>query len=50
MKSRERELMHPKTRREMEYILTMLRDKGEKEAFRYIKKVVLKDKPFPWEE
>ena len=50
MKSRERELMHPQTRREMEYILTMLRDKGEKETFRYIKNSVLKGKPFPWEE
>ena len=50
MKSRERELMHPQTRRELEYILTMLRDKGEKETFRYIKNSVLKGKPFPWEE
>ena len=50
MKSRERELMHPQTRREMEYILTMLRDKGEKETLRYIKNSVLKGKPFPWEE
>ena len=50
MKSRERELMHPKTRREIEYILTMLRDKGEKDTFRYIKNSVLKGKPFPWEE
>ena len=49
MKSRERELMHPKTRQEMEYILTMLRDKGEAETFRYIKRDVLKGKPFPWE-
>ena len=50
MKSRERELMHPQTRQEMEYILTMLRDQGERETFRYIKNSVLKNKPFPWEE
>ena len=50
MKSLERELMHPKTRRELEYILTMLAEVGEKETFRYLKKEVLKDKPFPWEE
>ena len=50
MKSRERELMHPKTRREMEYILTMLKEAGERETFRYIKNSVLKGKPFPWEE
>ena len=47
--SRERVLMHEKTRRELEYILTMLRDRGEKETFRYLKQEVLKDKPFPWE-
>ena len=49
-KSREQNLMHPETKRQLAYILTMLRDKGEKETFRYIKKDVLKGKPFPWEE
>ena len=49
MKSRERELMHPQNRQELEFILTMLRDKGEKETFRYLKNEVLKGKPFPWE-
>ena len=29
MGSRERELMHPQTRRELEFVLTMLRNKGE---------------------
>lgn len=48
--SRERALMHPQTRRELEYILTMLRDKGEKETFRYTKQEVLAGKPFPWEQ
>ncbi len=48
--SRDRQLMHPRTRQELGYLLTMLRDKGEKETFRYIRKVVLKNKPFPWEE
>ena len=50
MGSRERELMHPQTRQELEYILTMLRNKGEKETFSYIKSCVLRGKPFPWEE
>ena len=50
MGSRERELMHPQTRQELEYILTMLRDKGEKETFAYIKCHILRGKPFPWEE
>lgn len=48
--SRDRQLMHPQTRQELGYLLTMLRDKGEKATFRYIRKVVLKNKPFPWEE
>ena len=42
--------MHPQTRRELRYILTMLRDKGEKETFRYLRREVLRGKPFPWEE
>ena len=50
MKSRERELMHPQTRQELEYVLTMLRDAGERETFSYLKNVVLRGKPFPWEE
>ena len=50
LKSRERYLMHPSTQRELEYILTMLRDQGEEETFKYIRNHVLKGKPFPWEE
>ena len=41
--------MHPETLRRLEYLLSMLRDRGEEETFRYIKENVLKDKPFPWE-
>ncbi len=48
-KSRERLLMNPQTKRELEYILIMLAEKGEKETFRFLKKEVLKGKPFPWE-
>ena len=48
-KSRERLLMHPDTKRELEYILTMLRDEGEEVTFRYLRAHVLKGKPFPWE-
>lgn len=47
--SREKVLMHPQTRRQLEYILTMLRDEGEKATFRYLRTQVLKGKPFPWE-
>ena len=48
--SREKELMHPQTNKELRYILVMLAEKGEKETFRYLKNHVLKNKPFPWEE
>ena len=48
-KSREKELMHPKTVQELRFLLTMLRDEGERKTFRYIKNHVLKGKPFPWE-
>ena len=50
LKSRERELMHPQTRQELEYILTMLRDRGEEETFRYLRREVLAGQPFPWEK
>ncbi len=50
LRSKDRIEMHPQTQRELEYILTMLRDRGEKETFRYLKDSVLKGKPFPWEE
>ena len=39
-------MMHPQTRRELTCILTMLRDKGERETFRFLKEVVLQGKPF----
>ena len=48
--SREKELMHPQTRRELEYLLAMLRDHGEEKTFAYIRTHVLKGKPFPWEK
>ncbi|MBO5953519.1 MAG: catalase [Oscillospiraceae bacterium] len=49
MKSRERELMHPVTKRQLEHILVMLRDNGEKQTFQYLRRQVLSGKPFPWE-
>jgi len=48
-KSRERTLMNEQTRQELGFLLTMLRDQGEKETFRYMKKSVLRGRPFPWE-
>jgi hypothetical protein len=49
-RSREKNLMHPQTRKELEFLLTMLQDEGEKATFRYIKKQMLKGEPFPWQE
>lgn len=49
-KSRERNIMHPETRRQLQFILEKLKDEGETETFRYLKEEVLGGKPFPWEE
>ena len=46
--SKERNLMHPQTQKELEYILTMLRDEGEVATFAYLRRL-LKGEPFPWE-
>jgi len=40
--SKEAYIIYPETKALLEKLLTMLRDKGEKETFSYIKKVVLK--------
>lgn len=48
--SKERELIHPQTLQQLTYLLTMLKEQGEKATFSYIKNHVLKGKPFPWEE
>ena len=48
--SKEKSLMHPILQKELSYLLTMLRDHGEEETFRYIRTHVLAGKPFPWEE
>ena len=47
--SLERTRMHHNTQKELDFLLEMLQDKGEKETFAYIKNSVLKGKPFPWE-
>ena len=49
-KSKERLLMHPETLRQLEYILIMLKDRGERVTFRYLREEVLKNKPFAWEK
>ncbi|MGM9640736.1 MAG: DUF5662 family protein [Faecousia sp.] len=42
----EASMLHPETRRQLELVLTMLEEKGEKETFRFIREVVLRDMPF----
>ena len=48
LKSREKDLMHPETRKQLEYLLTMLKEQGEEATFRHIKEL-LRGKNFPWE-
>ena len=48
--SDERNWMHPPTKQELDFLLTMLRDQGEEVTFSYLKNHVLAGKPFPWEE
>lgn len=48
-KSKEKMLMHPETRRQLSFVLTMLAEKGEQETFRYLKEEVLKGRRWPWE-
>lgn len=42
-------MMHPETHRQLQYLLTLLRDQGEAEVFRFIREVVLPGKPFAQE-
>lgn len=49
-KNPDRILMHPQTEKELGFLLAMLRDKGERVTFQYIKHQVIPGKPFPWEE
>lgn len=45
-KAREESLIHPETKKKLLFLLTMLRDSGEKETFRFIRKTVLRGKSF----
>ncbi|MBE6927333.1 MAG: catalase [Ruminococcaceae bacterium] len=42
LEAKESSSMHSKTKEELIYVLTMLRDRGEKETFAFIRKKVLK--------
>ena len=45
-RAKESSMIHPETLAKLRYLLTMLQDRGEEETFRFIRKVVLKEKPF----
>ena len=45
-KAQETPLLHPQTYRELEMILTMLRDKGESRTFAFLREIVLREVPF----
>ena len=49
LRSNEKHIMHPQLQRELEFLLTMLRDDGEEKTFAYIRNHVLRGDPFPWE-
>ena len=49
-RSLDSKLMHSETEAKMRYLLTMLRDRGEEETFRFIREVVLKEQPFGFAE
>jgi len=42
LEAKESSSMHPATKEELVFVLTMLRDKGEKETFRYLKEKYLR--------
>lgn len=48
-KSQERNLLHPNTQRQLEFLLLMMKNEGEEVLFDYIRNKLLKNKPFPWE-
>ena len=45
-RAKETRLFHPKTGRQLTFLLQMLAERGERETFRFIREVVLKGKPF----
>lgn len=49
LRGKDLSLMHVNTRRQLEYLLEMLRDNGEDVTFRYIREHVLKGEPIPVE-
>ena len=46
LRAKDSALLHPETMEKLVFLLTMLRDHGEEETFRFIRTVVLKNVPF----
>lgn len=44
--AKEHRMLHPETAQKLEYLLTMLRDKGETEMLRFVREHVLRGEPF----
>ncbi len=45
-RARDSSNIHPETRRKLHFLLSMLRDRGENDTFRFIRDTVLKNQPF----
>ena len=45
-RAKESRFVHPNTMAQLTYLLTMLKERGEKETFRFLREVVLAGKPF----
>ena len=45
-RAKESRLVHPDTMRQLRFLLQMLAERGEDETFRFMRRVVLKGKPF----
>ena len=49
-RANESRLVHPQTMKRLRFLLTMLAERGEKETFRFLRRVVLKGEPFAEEQ
>ena len=43
-------MMHPQTKRQLEHLLLMLKEKGEEETFSYIRALLFREKMLRWKK
>ena len=43
-------MMHPQTKRQLEHLLLMLKEKGEEETFSYIRTLLFREKMLRWKK